>query len=603
MDKKVLKRHEVEEKYTWDLKRLFKTEKDYDNAVNEVMDLVDKFQENYKGKIKSVALINNALNDYRHLTTKLNYVGTYQNLHLSVDQTNEENVMRSGNIGIKYAEIGSKLTFFSSELKALNDELLNEAAKVSADNNLYIKEIMKDKKHSLSAEVEQALSEFSQVLGSTYPMYDKVKFSDMKFDSFEIDGKEYPMSFTLFENEWSYDSNHKVRRAAFKAFYEKLGEYENGLAHNYQTHVLKEKAYATLKGFDSVIDYLLYNQDVSRDMYDRQIDLIMEYLSKPMQKFAKHIKDIYGLDKLTYADLHLAIDDEFEPKVTIEESREYSINALSIYGSEYTEMVRKSFDERWIDFPQNLGKSTGGFCSSPYQKGSFILLNWNSQMSEVFVLAHELGHAGHFYYGGKNQNAFNTRPSLYFIEAPSTMNELIMADYLKKQNNDLRFNRWVLSTIISRTYYHNFVTHLLEAAYQREVYKRVDDKKPLSAKVLNELKLNVLKKFWGDTVEIDDYAGRTWMRQPHYFMGLYPYTYSAGLTVATATFEKIKNNELDINRWLDVLSAGGTKNPLELAKMVDVDLSTEKPLLETIKSISNIINEIVELTDKINESK
>jgi oligoendopeptidase F len=263
-------------------------------------------------------------------------------------------------------------------------------------------------------------------------------------------------------------------------------------------------------------------------------------------------------------------------------------------------MIEKSFAERWIDFPQSIGKSTGGFCSSPYRKGAYILLNWNDKMNEVLVLAHELGHAGHFYFAGQAQNIFDAGAvSTYFVEAPSTMNEIIMAEHLINQSDDPRFKRWVLSSMVSRTYYHNCVTHLLEAHYQREVYRRVEKGEPITANVLNELKLATLKQFWGDAVEIQDYAGRTWMRQPHYFMGLSPYTYSAGLTIATAAFKKIKNGELTVEKWIDVLKAGGSKKPLELAAMADVDLSTEAPLRAMIDYVDEMVEEMIELTEQM----
>ena len=207
---------------------------------------------------------------------------------------------------------------------------------------------------------------------------------------------------------------------------------------------------------------------------------------------------------MTYADLKIAVDPTFEPKVTIEESKEMLLDGLKVMGPEYLELVRQSYDDRWIDFPQNLGKSTGGFCSTPYQKNSFILVNWNGQMDEVMVIAHELGHAGHFYYANKFQNILNTRPSLYFIEAPSTTNEIIMARELIKKADSKRLKTWIQSVMVSRTYYHNCVTHLLEAAFQREVYRLVDQRQPLSAFTLNELKLKVLRQFWGDDVEIPE---------------------------------------------------------------------------------------------------
>ena len=267
-------------------------------------------------------------------------------------------------------------------------------------------------------------------------------------------------------------------------------------------------------------------------------------------------------------------------------------------------MINRAFDERWIDFVQNAGKSTGAFCSSPYGSHPFVLISWTERMRECFVLAHELGHAGHFYLANEHQNILNTRPSLYFIEAPSTMNEMLMANYLMKTSNDLRLKRWVLSSMVSRTYYHNFVTHLLEAAYQREVYRLVDQGQSVVAARLSQIKKDVLTQFWGDAVEINDGAELTWMRQPHYYMGLYPYTYSAGLTVATVVSQNLLKDESIISKWLDVLKAGGIKTPVELAKMVDVDITTDAPLRETIRFISDMIDQIEELTNQIElESK
>ena len=180
------------------------------------------------------------------------------------------------------------------------------------------------------------------------------------------------------------------------------------------------------------------------------------------------------------------------------------------------------------------------------------------------------------------------------------MNEMLMANYLLKNSEEPRFKRWVLSSMISRTYYHNFVTHLLEAAYQREVYRIIDDGGSVHASKLSEIKKSVLQKFWGDTVVINEGAELTWMRQPHYYMGLYPYTYSAGLTIATKASKRILNEgPKAIEDWRNVLKSGGTKTPVELAQMVGVDISTEQPLLDTIEHIGQIIDDIIKLTDEI----
>lgn len=380
------------------------------------------------------------------------------------------------------------------------------------------------------------------------------------------------------------------------------GGGENVTAAAYQSAVQTEKILATLRGFDSVFDSLLFPQHVTRDLYDRQIDLIMEKLAPHMRKYAALLQKVHGLDRMTYADLKLPVDPGYTPAVTIEESKEYIVKGLSVLGEDYVEMVKTAYKERWVDFAQNQGKSTGGFCASPYGNHSYILLSWHERMSDVFTLAHELGHAGHFKACNAAQSLFDTEVSTYFVEAPSTMNELIMAHYLLKTSDDKRFRRWVLSNMVSNTYYHNFVTHLLEAAYQREVYQLVDAGRGVQAETLNAIMGETLKKFWGGAVELTEGAELTWMRQPHYYMGLYSYTYSAGLTVATQVSKRIEaEGQPAVEDWKRVLAAGSTGTPMELAKMAGVDLSTDGPLLDTIETIGGMIDEIIALTKELED--
>lgn len=600
MSKQLNTRKEVEEKYTWDLSTLFASEEIYLETLDKTYKDVVAFEEKYKGKVNNVSTILEALKDQEPILENLMQLSAYVSLQMTTDRTDLGNVNRQGAFSNKMADMSNMLSFFESELLLNDTKVLEEAVDTSEEYGLYLKDMLRSKPYSLTPEVEKALTQFSQVFGQPYQTYLTTKLADMQFDSFEVDGKEYPMSFVLFENEWEFEADHALRYAAYDNFFGKLKEYQNGLATNFQTEVLKQKAMANLKGFDSVIDYLLFDQKVSREMYDRQMDVIMKDLAPAMRKYARLIKDTYGLEKMTYADLKLPVDVDFEPTITVDESRQYIMEGLAPLGEDYLAMVQEAYDDRWIDFPQNLGKSTGAFCSSPYGAHPFVLISWTKRMREVFVLAHELGHAGHFYLSGKNQNIYNVRPSLYFIEAPSTANELIVAEDLISKADDDRMKRWVYASMVSRTYYHNFVTHLLEGAYQREVYRYVDEGKPLSAAVLNELTLKVIREFWGDEVEVPDYVGLTWMRQPHYFMGLYPYTYSAGLTIATAAVKKIKNGEISYEDWKEVLKAGGTKDPQGLAEMVNVDLTTEQPLKDTIGYISDMVDSIVDLTDKIN---
>jgi oligoendopeptidase F len=303
---------------------------------------------------------------------------------------------------------------------------------------------------------------------------------------------------------------------------------------------------------------------------------------------------------MTFADLKIAVDPEYDPKVTIEESHKYIRDGLSILGEDYVEMVDRAYRERWVDFAKNIGKSTGGFCSGIYRQNSYILLNWNDRMSDVFTLAHELGHAGQSMYGDAAQSVYDTDSSMYLIEAPSTMNELIMVNHLVNSSEDKRFRRWVLSNHISNTYYHNFVTHLREAWYQREVYKIIEEGGSVNADILSDIFRRNLELFWGDAVEIPEGAELTWMRQPHYYMGLYSYTYSAGLTVATQAMLRIRNEgQKAVDDWKRFLSAGATKDPVGLAAIAGVDITTDGPLNATIDYIGSVIDEICRLTEEL----
>ena len=593
MKKQLPNRQELDVKYTWDIKNLFIKEEDYLEAFDIVEKKVNQFCMTFENKLNTKEMINDALINFQDIQADISKINAYASLQMSTDSIFEENQMRQGKAMLRFQAISRKLSFFMNELKQANDELLLEVTELNDDHKYFLIDLIEDKKYALLPDVEKTLVALSPVLNASYVNYSRFKLADMKFSDFAVDNITYPNSFTLFENEYEYEENTKVRRKAYETFYQKLAEYQHGFASNYQAHVQKEKIISELRGFSSVFDYLLHDQKVSKDFMDRQIDLIMEKLAPAMRKYAKLLQKIHGLEQMTYADLKIAVDPTFEPKVTIEESKSLLIEGLSILGEEYNQIVKKAFDHRWIDFPQNLGKSTGGFCSSPYGASSFILLNWNGQMDEVMVLAHEIGHAGHFQYANSHQSILNTRPSMYFIEAPSTTNELLMANHLIKKAKSNREKTWIQSVMISRTYYHNFVTHLLEAAFQREVYLKVDRKEPLSANILSNIKLQILRKFWGDAVLIPDWAGLTWMRQPHYFMGLYPYTYSAGLTLGTKVSKMIEQKTIKPEDWISVLKAGGTRTPLELAKMVHVDLSSDAVLLEGIEEISSIIDDII----------
>ncbi len=595
-------RKDIPIELTWDLSSIYKTEEEMNQDIEKVTSLSSRILQDYKGKLDSPQKVNACLDKFREVERLLTLINHYCDLAVAVDYYDTYNQERNERILSLISEISSSLSFINSEISELDESILSESIASATDNKHFLEDILRNKPHRLHPETERALAALSKTMFAPYQIYNMIKLADMKFAPFMAEEKEYPLSYTLFENNYEYEQNTALRRAAFTAFSEKLREYENGTAAAYNTHVQTEKTLASLRGFDSVIDSLLFPQKVTPDMYHRQIDLIMEKLAPHMRKYARLLKKIHKLDRMEFADLKIAVDPEYDPKVTIEESKTYMEKGLSILGEDYTEMIKTAYRDRWVDFAQNAGKSTGGFCASPYGKNSFILLSWNDRMSDVFTLAHELGHAGHFKSCNNSQSIFDTYVSSYFVEAPSTMNELLMAHYLLKTNPDPRFRRWVLSCMIGNTYYHNCVTHLIEAAYQREVYRIVDKGGSVNAETLSRLMKETLQKFWGEEVEISDDAALTWMRQPHYYMGLYSYTYSAGLTIATQVCKRIeKEGVCAVDDWKKVLAAGSTLDPADLSALAGVDITTDTPLSDTISYIGGIIDEIERLTEELEQ--
>ena len=595
-------REEVPVKETWDLKDLFTSDQAFYQTLEQVVQMSLDFNHTYYQKLNNIETIEKALDEYERILIEIDRLYNYPELRLSVDTSNEEAQKLNAKLNTTSGKLAGLLSFVDSEILELPDEIISELRSQTKYPH-FIKQLQDRKPYQLSADVEKVLATLTPTLRSPFELYGTTKSLDINFESFDYEGVTYPLDYATFENEYEDHPSPEFRRKSFRAFSDALRQYQHTTAATYNMQVQQEKIEANLRGYDSVIDYLLQDQEVTKDMFDRQIDVIMSDLAPVMQKYAKIIQRVHNLDKMRFEDLKISIDPNFEPEISIEESKKYIYGALKVLGDDYVKMLESAYDYRWIDFAQNKGKDTGAYCASPYITHSYVFISWTGKMAETFVLAHELGHAGHFTLAQNHQNLLESEASMYFVEAPSTMNEMLMANYLFNSSNNPRFKRWVIGSILSRTYYHNMVTHLLEAAYQREVYSRVDNGESLTAPLLNEIMLNTYKAFFGDTVEMTDGVELTWMRQPHYYMGLYSYTYSAGLTIGTVVSQCIKKEgQPAVDRWLKTLQAGGSQSPIELAQIAGVDITTDAPLKETINYISNLVDELEVLTYQIKEN-
>lgn len=602
MAEEIKDRAAISDDLKWDLTAVFETQEAFEKAVKDLPENVQAFSDKFNGKLVDAATAVEAIKEYETLMASASHLGQYGSLPVSVDIFDSEAQQQARHVANILAGVRAKLSFFQSQIEDLDEAVLDEVVEKEPTYQAFIRKIKASKQAKLDPKVEEALAQLSPVLGSFSEIFEQARSADADYGTFEVDGKEYPLSFVLYEEVYMYHEDPKVRRASYDKFNEVLGQYQNVVATAYYTHVQKEKTLATMRGYDSIFDYLLESQEVDQDLYHRQIDMIMNDFAPVMRKYITHLKEAHGLEKMTYADLKVDLDPDYSTPVTIDDSKELVKEALAPLGEDYVNLILRSYPERWVDFASNKGKRSGAFCSTTYGKHPYVMMSWTDQLSDAYTLFHELGHAGQGVLSNENNPLTSARPSLYLIEGPSTFNELLLTDYLQNKTDNPRMERNVLSKMISKTYFHNFVTHLLEAAYQREVYRLVDAGKSFNATKLSELKREVLEQFWGDSVELEAGAELTWMRQIHYYMGLYPYTYSAGLTIATQAFLKIKSGEEKVDGWLEFLALGGQKVPAEATKVAGVDITTGQPLADTINYLDQSVDRIIELTNELNKA-
>ena len=593
-------RSEFPENELWDLTALYQDQEDFLRAIEKAREDIQKFVRDYQGKLSTFEDFERAFAELEQIYIQISHIGNYGFMPQTTD-FGDESFAQIAQAAMEFeTEANVALSFFDDALvgadEAVLEKLGQEPHLTSAIRQAKIK-----KAHYLGADVEKALTNLGEVFYSPQDIYTKMRAGDFAMADFEVDGKVYKNTFVTYENFYQNHENAEIREKAFRSFSEGLRQHQNTAAATYLAQVKSEKLLADMKGHDSVFDYLLAEQEVDRSMFDRQVDLIMSEFAPVAQKYLKHVAKVNRLEKMTFADWKLDLDSELNPEVSIDDAYDLVMKSVEPLGQEYCQEVARYKEERWVDFAANAGKDSGGYAADPYRVHPYVLMSWTGRMSDVYTLIHEIGHSGQFIFSDNHQSYFNAHMSTYYVEAPSTFNELLLSDYLERQFDNPRQKRFALAHRLTDTYFHNFITHLLEAAFQRKVYTLIEEGGTFGASKLNAIMKEVLTEFWGDAVEIDDDAALTWMRQAHYYMGLYSYTYSAGLVISTAGYLHLKNDENGARDWLELLKSGGSKTPLESAMIIGADISTDKPLRDTIQFLSDTVDQIIAYSEELGE--
>ncbi len=589
-------RADVPKALTWNLDDLFASVADWEAELYS-LDAQHGTLQIYQGNFgHNAARMVACLDAVEAVQLRLMQLGSYAHLRNAEDGTNPAHQDAMARVTALGARIHAGMAFVNSEILELPDGLVEQflaCEPALQAHRITLTDLLETKPHRLGADTEKALAALGEVLGAPSLVYNRSKTNDIAFAPFEDDaGKPLANSFNLFESSYEGHADATIRRNAWASFSEGLKRYNHTYAATFATEVKKNVVLARLRNYPSTEAFLLRPHKIPYTLYTNILKIIQAELAPHMRRYARLRKQVLGLDKLLYCDIKAPLDPAFNPRIPYDKACSMVEDALAVMGSEYTGFVKRALNERWVDLADNVGKSSGAFCASPYGVHPFILITWADTMRNVFTLAHELGHGGHFTLAMANQRFVNMRPAMPFVEAPSIMNEMLLAQHILGQSQDVRLRSSVIMQVLG-TYHHNFVTHLLEAELQHQIYAKAESGQAITAAVLNQCKGQILENFWGDTVEVDDGARMTWMRQPHYYMGLYPYTYSVGLVASTAMALRVRDEGAPaVARWLDVLKAGGTQKPLELMRVAGVDMASPQPIHDAVAYVGSLIDEL-----------
>lgn len=591
-----LARADVPVDTTWNLDDLFADDAAWEAAF-EAVDHGLQGLAAFKGRLgQDAATLLACLNAQESLQLGLMRVASFARLRNAQDGTDPRHQAALARVAALQARVQAACSVVDSEVLALPPAELQRFSEQEpglADFRRMLDELLELRAHRLGDEAERVLAALGEVLNAPAMVYNRSKAGDLRFAPFtDSAGTPYANSFNGFESRFELHSDTALRRAAWASFSAGLASCHQTWAATFATEVGKNVVLARLRGHAGAEAMLLQPHRVPHTLYTQILDIIQTDLAPHMRRLARLRRRVLGLDRLLHCDLKAPLDPEFNPRMGWDQACGLIADALAPMGPEYLDFVRRATTQRWVDRADNVGKSSGAFCASIHGVHPYILITWSDTMRNVFTLAHELGHGGHFHLAMQHQRYVNLRPAMPFIEAPSILNEMLLAQHILARSHEPRLRRSVILQVLG-TFHHNFVTHLLEAELQRQVYARAEAGGSITAAVLDELKGGILARFWGDSVELDDGARRTWMRQPHYYMGLYPYTYAVGLVAATAMAQRVQQQgQAAVQRWIGVLKAGGTLDPLELMRQAGVELTTPQPIHDAVAYVGRLVDEL-----------
>ena len=582
----------------WNLTDIFKNKEEIKDAFSKIYEGIEEIKK-YKGTFKEGS--NKVDECYKLLESLLELeekLYGYAMLNYHRDMSNQNAIKLYKKAEKMITDFGLAVSFIDPELSSLEEgvleKYLEENETLNKEYNKVIKDIIKNKKHILSQEVEEALSHYSEVLASSENIFDVLTNTEFEYQSIKgKNGEELKVTDGLFVI-YLKDMDPEIRKQAFESIYSLYGKHIKSITEMYLSRVKARCISSKLRHYESSLDAATQADDASIEVYETLLKCVNENL-KLNHEYIDVKKKLLKLDKIHTYDLYVNPLILSDNKIPYSKAKETVLDALSIMGKDYTDMLKFAMDNRWIDVEERPNKMSGGYSMGIHAVHPYILLNYVNSSNDVSTLAHELGHTMHSYYASKSQNIINADYTIMVAEVASTVNEILLANYLINKETDKKKKAALINEQLDTIRATLFIQSMF-AEFEKETHKRIENGESLTSDDLNEIYYDLVKKYFGENVEVDELIKYQWARIPHFYRCFYVYKYATGITSAIAIASKILEKEPGyVERYIEMLSKGGKEGSLELLKSVDVDLEKEETYERAFKYFENNLEELKKL--------
>lgn len=578
-------RNEIDKKYKWDLSTIFKTEKEFKDTLNTYKEKINKYKE-YKDTF---------LKDGKHLYEFLCFDNEMDEmvgkLYTYTARRKDEDLSNSKNMSdfekVKNADVlrNEEESFFLPTLlkKEYSDieKMYKEEPKLKEfERNL--KQWFNEKKHFLSKEEEKILSSLANPLSKYEEIYDLFIDSELSFDKIhDENGKLVDMSDTYYRKYIESD-NREVRIEAYNSLYKSIKQYKNTFAKLLLTNANTNILYSKHRKYNTVLEHALVPKEVDLSIYKNLIKTVNRN-QEVIYDYFRLKKKLLNLSELHFYDVYVPIVKSSNEKYTFEEAKELVLDALKVLGDDYTKLLEKAFNERWIDVYATPNKAGGAYSAGTYGTNPFVLLNFQGRLDDVSTLAHELGHSMHTYYSTHTQPLQNSYYTLFCAEVASTVNELILAKYMLKKSKSKNEKLSILNKLLE-LFKGTIYRQTMFAEFELWFYVELEKGKTLTESDLANKYKELLKNYFGDTVVIDDNIIYEWARIPHFYYEFYVYQYATGLSAACQIVKNIETlGEEGVENYKKFLRSGSSLPPVDELKLAGVDMSSPEPIESAIE--------------------